>query len=90
LGALIGVMQISVLHIVHILHIYHKNILHIFHIQEFDGLARPILPVITAHSSVLLLPLVQMCNTWTIQYEMRRESADFPGASCDKRRRGRM
>ncbi len=30
------------------------------------------------------LPLVPVGSTGTVPFEMRRESADFPGAACDK------
>ncbi len=41
-------------------------------------------------SSVLgRLPLVPVGKTWTIPYKMRRESADFPGAYCDKTKDGK-
>ncbi len=36
-------------------------------------------------SSILgCLPLVPVRSTGTIPFQMRRESADFPGAACDK------
>ncbi len=43
-----------------------------------------VLYVIPASSILGRLPLVPVGNTGTIQYEMQREAADFPGASCDK------
>jgi len=42
-------------------------------------------------SSIVLgrLPLVPVGNTGTIPYEMWREAADIPGASCDKTKDGK-
>ncbi len=48
-----------------------------------------VLYVILVSSVLGRLPLVQVGNTWTIPYEMRRESADFPGAYCDKTKDGK-
>ncbi len=39
--------------------------------------------LLTYVSSILgRLPLVPVSNTGTLLYKMRREAADFPGASC--------
>ncbi len=43
-----------------------------------------VLYVIPVSSILGPLHLVPVCNTGTILYEMQIESADFPGASCDK------
>ncbi len=50
-----------------------------------------VLHVIPVSSILGLLPLVPLGSTWTIPYEMQRESADFPGASCyTTKEQGRM
>jgi hypothetical protein len=43
-----------------------------------------VLYVIPVSSILGRLPLVPVRNTGKILYEMRREAADIPGASCDK------
>ncbi len=43
-----------------------------------------VLYVIPVSSILGRLPLVPVSNTGTIPYEMRREAADIPDASCDK------
>ena len=48
-----------------------------------------VLYVILVSSVLGRLPLVQVGNTGTIPYEMRRESAYFPGAYCNKTKDGK-
>lgn len=43
-----------------------------------------VLYVIPVSSILGRLPLVPLGETGTIPFDMRRESADFPGAACDK------
>ena len=43
-----------------------------------------VLYVIPVSSILGRLPLVPLGETGTIPFEMRKESADFPGAACDK------
>ena len=43
-----------------------------------------VLYVVPVSSILGRLPLVPVGSTGTIPFEMRRESADFPGAACDK------
>jgi hypothetical protein len=43
-----------------------------------------VLYVITVSSILGRLPVVPVGEKGTIPYDMRRESSDFPGASCDK------
>ncbi len=48
-----------------------------------------VLYVIPVSSILGRLPIVPVGNTGTIPYEMRREAADFPGASSDKTKDGK-
>ena len=43
-----------------------------------------VLYVVPVSSILGRLPLVPVGDTGTIPFQMRGESADFPGASCDK------
>ena len=85
-----------ILHIMHIMHIIH--IMHILNcvwttawvgqcqsamIYERREQAQ-VLYVIPVSSILGRLPLVPVGATGTIPFAMRRESADFPGASCDR------
>jgi hypothetical protein len=48
-----------------------------------------VLYVIPVSSTLGWLPLVPVGNTGTIPYEVRRDVANFPGASCDKTKGGK-
>ena len=47
-----------------------------------------VLYVIPVSSILGRLPLVPVGATGTIPFDMRKESADFPGAACDKTKDG--
>ncbi len=69
LGALIGDMQVRIVHTVHIGHIFH--IFHIFYNHECDKCTCKPHPCYNhCPFRVLLLPPVPMCNAGTIPYEM--------------------
>jgi hypothetical protein len=92
-----------IIHIYHILHILY--IMHIMHIMIslFTGWvdacqstivyerreSAPVLYVVPVSSILGPLPLVPVGDTGTIPFQMRGESADFPGTSCDKTQGGR-
>ena len=87
-------------HIMHILHIMHvMHITHIlmglflttawvdsyqFSIIYERREQAQVLYVIPVSSILGRLPVVPVGEKGTIPYDMRRESSDFPGASCDK------
>jgi hypothetical protein len=94
-----------ILHILHIIHIYHiLHILHIM-ILLFTGWvdacqstivyerseSAQVLYVVPVSSILGRLPIVSPAvgDTGTIQFQMRGESAEFLGASCDKTQGGR-
>ena len=80
-------------HILHILHILHimicfSTLVSVDQCQSAILYERreqsQVLNVIPVSSILERLPLVPVGATGTIPFAMRRESADFPGASCDK------
>ena len=86
-------------HIQHILHILHTLYDHVFLYSEWVNRCQSaivyerreqsqVLYVIPVSSILGRLPLVPVGQTGTIPFEMRRESADFPGAACDKTKDG--
>ena len=81
-------------HILHILHIIHILIYYMSTSAWLDQCqsaivyerreTKQVLYVIPVSSILGRLPLVPVGATGTIPFAMRRESADFPGAFCDK------
>ncbi len=94
---------LHIIHIFHILDVLHN--LHIMHIiiWLFTGWvdacqstivyerreSAQILYVVPVSSILGRLPLVPVGDTGAIPFQMRGESADFPGASCEKTQCGR-
>jgi hypothetical protein len=92
---------LHILHILYIVHILHILVMILFDccaawmdvcqstiVYERCESAQ-VLYVIPVSSILGRLPFVPVGNTGTIPYEMRREAADFPGASCDKGKDGK-
>ncbi len=82
-----------IMHIMHIMHVTHILMGFVSHlslgglISIFNHLqAQGTSTSVVCHSSQLQLerlPVVPVGEKGTIPYDMRRESSDFPGASCD-------
>ena len=88
-----GGARLNILHILHIIHIMH--ILNYVCTTAWVGQCQSamiyerreqaqVLYVIPVSSILGPVPLVPVGATGTIPFAMRRESADFPGASCDR------
>ncbi len=86
---------LRIMHISRILHILHiLDNLKLFYTEYLDTCQSTIvnerresghvLYVVPVSTILGRLPLVPVGSTGTIPFEMRRGSADFPGAACDK------